>query len=79
MYKCTVNRNIFSLVHTRFPKIERGSMYNHEGIIRERYRGVNLRYTGGGDPLCTFHRGEGLYSVQLGSLQGVYERFPIKN
>ena len=23
--------------------------------------GVNLRYSGGGDPLCTLHRAEGLY------------------
>ena len=44
----------------------------------ERHMGVNLRYTGGGDLLCTLHRGEGLY-VGLGSLQGVYERFPIKS
>ena len=33
----------------------------HGGIKMERHRGVNLRYTGGADPLCTLHRGEGLY------------------
>ena len=27
----------------------------------ERHRGVNLRYSGGGDPLCTLLRAEGLY------------------
>ena len=27
----------------------------------ERPRGVNLIYSGGGDPLCTLHRAEGLY------------------
>ena len=38
--------------------------------------GVNLIYAAGGDPLCTLHRGK--RTVRLGSLQGLYERFPIK-
>ena len=28
---------------------------DHGGIKMERHRGANLRYTGGGDPLCTVH------------------------
>ena len=31
----------------------------------ERTRGVSLRYSGGGDPLCTLHRGEGLYTARF--------------
>ena len=33
----------------------------HGGIKMERHRVVNLRYSGGGDPLCTLLRAEGLY------------------
>ena len=44
----------------------------------ERTRGVNMIYSCGGYPLFTLHRAEGLYSVQLGSLLGLYESFPIK-
>ena len=50
---------------------------HHGGIIMERTRGVSLRYSGGGDPLCTLHREEVLYGG-LGSLQRIYERFPIE-
>ena len=39
---------------------------------------VNFIKFGGGDPLCTLHREEGLYSVQLGYMQGVDERLPFK-
>ena len=41
----------------------------------ERTQGVKLIYSGGGDPLCKSSR----RIVWLGSLQVVYERFPIKN
>ena len=36
---------------------------------------INLR---GWDPLGTLHQVEGLYTVQLGCTQGLYERFPIQ-
>ena len=40
----------------------------HGGIIMERITGgVSLRYSGGGDPLCSLHREEVLYGG-LGSL-----------
>ena len=35
--------------------------WSHGGIKMEQNRGVNLPYTGGGDLLCTLHRGEGPY------------------
>ena len=37
------------------------------GIKMERRRGFNLRYTGGGDPLCTLHT-LSRRTVRLGSL-----------
>ena len=38
----------------------------------ERPQAVNFNNAGGGDPLsCTLHPAEGLYTVQLGYMQGV--------
>ena len=38
---------------------------------------MNFINAGGGDPLCSLHREEVLYGG-LGSLQRIYERFPIE-
>ena len=53
------------------------SWRNYNGVAQP--RGVNCIKTCGGSALCTLHRAEGLYSVRLGSPQGLCERFPRKN
>ena len=42
-------------------------------------KGVNYIKTGGGRTLCSVYITSGRRTVRLGSLQGLYERFYIKN
>ena len=50
----------YSVLYSTTP-IHSGTVYLNGGIQMERPLGVNLIYAAGGDPLCTLHRGKGLY------------------